>query len=259
MILVRSTHRPAQIGDSLAQVPFIDWLCRRFDQPAMITGFNAQVIDLLVDYHPFFFSDQVVDGFSTEVKLDVAAMLDGYSDMAHMCQSYFAANGFDPPDLPVDFAMTTKTWAGPDVMVLAPYSWSDLNGNKLWPHERWIEVVHTLRKRHGASQTYVLGSKSRDDPEVYLRAGLTPLFDRPLPQVLDLIQNAILLLSVDNGISHLAHYGGVSRHVLLAPGCHAGNWACNPRGLMVRAANPIDVSVKDVLQAAETVLGSCGI
>jgi hypothetical protein len=64
---------------------------------------------------------------------------------------------------------------------------------------------------------------------------------------------AALVISIDNGISHLAHFGGVSQHLLLAPACLPASFVANPRGRMIRGV-PIDITVQKVLEAAEEML-----
>jgi ADP-heptose:LPS heptosyltransferase len=86
-------------------------------------------------------------------------------------------------------------------------------------------------------------------------AGIQPVFDRPLSQVLDLMRQAPLVMTLDSGIGHLAHFGGVSRHVMIYANCLPGKFAEAPRALHVRGPMPAAISADQVLEAARQVLG----
>ena len=81
------------------------------------------------------------------------------------------------------------------------------------------------------------------------------MFDRPLPQVLDLMRRSSLVMTLDNGIGHLAHFGGVDRHVMLYPDCLPLWFAESPNALLVRGGpTPAGIPVGRVIELARQVL-----
>jgi hypothetical protein len=80
------------------------------------------------------------------------------------------------------------------------------------------------------------------------------LFDRPLTEVLDLLKRSPLVMTTDNGVSHLAQIGGVSRHVLLYPDAMRKGWAEAPLALIARGATPGDIRPDAVVDLALRVL-----
>lgn len=95
-----------------------------------------------------------------------------------------------------------------------------------------------------------------DDWSQFVDAGAIPLLDLALPEVLYILRRARIFLSIDNGISHLAHFGGVQRHVLLYPAILAPNLVANPRAKSL-IGHPQSIGVETVLSACADVLGYC--
>jgi hypothetical protein len=248
-----------RIGDSLAMLPFMLKTVRDRGpmESAQVHGLNPAVADLIAPVAPFFFNQEIPEGAEVEeFVLNVQEAYWNYSPTIHMAQSYFQRYNCPVPELPIAIDFPTRGVQNyrPDIAVIAPYSWTDWNGNKLWPHDRWISVVERLRAQNIIQGAYVVGSSSVDDYQVYANWAITPFFDRSLADVLNLIQSCGLFLSVDNGISHLAHYASVSHHVLLYPGCLKPTWVCNPHGIMVRRDAPAAVTVDDIMAAVQQVL-----
>lgn len=251
MIQIQTTHAYL-IGDCLSTVPFMAYLCGKHQTEAVVSGeFNSLVAAILgPSYHFRFDEDPSVYQFEAVYSLSVAALFDLCSQV-HMCQSFFKTENLPVPELPLELDLLAKPCDLPPGLVISPYSRSNMpDNNKLWPHERWLEVVQTLRNMGIADRVYVVGASGYDDPTLYIAAGVEPVFDRPLAMVLDLIRQAPMFLSIDNGISHLAHYGGVGRHVLLYPGCLPECWVRNPRAAIVRAPMPIDIQPAAIINAA---------
>ena len=244
------------IGDSLSQLPWMKHLCDQHETDALVTGgFNPLVADVLGTSFPFSFGEPDRQNFEAEYAVSVHALWE-YHTQAHMSQVFFRAAGKPEPELPLSLDLKVESPGIPPGVVISPYSVSNSHdNNKLWPHERWIAVVQALRDGGRIDRTYVVGASGADDPAPYVAAGIEPVFDRPLAQVLGLMRQAELVFTVDNGISHLAHYGGVDSHVLLYPGCLPECWVRNPNAVIVRAPWPIDVSVSDIIRAAKIVMG----
>lgn len=246
MIKIDACHS-GLIGDALSTVPWMQYLCEEHNTDAVVVGgFNRLVADVLGPSYRFTFQEEATGFFDAEYLVSVAALF-GYSGQTHMCQCFFRAAGKPEPALPLTLDLRVEPCGLPPGAVIAPYSRSDWQGNKFWPHERWIAVVERLRNDGLLGTAYVLGANGTDDPAPYVAADIEPVFDRPLAQVLDLLKRAPLVLTIDTGISHLAHYGAVERHVLLYPGCLPECWVPNLRAAMVRAPNPIDIQPQQLI------------
>jgi ADP-heptose:LPS heptosyltransferase len=255
MIQISCKHK-GHVGDSLAKVPYIAWLSRQYDTYAVITGaFNPHVAELLGRYMFLFEDHDTSELCDATYTLDVTEMDRRFRDRGHMSQSYFLDAREFPPDLPITLKLQTAPCPLPAGLVISPYSWSDSGSyEKTWPHTRWIELIGRLREHHLADVVYIVGAIARDDPEPYVKAGIVPVFDFPLTVVLNLLRHATAVLSVDNGISHLAHYGGVAKHVLLYPGYLPDCWVANPRGRMIHRGHLEQIQVSDVFEQARQVL-----
>lgn len=242
------------IGDTLAMVPFL----LHFQQPVHVTGlFNRHVIPLLGDA-PITF-DPEGSGAGADFVIGAQRAWDHCQAKGwrHMAQVYFEQHGLPVPSLPITLPLVSSSCDLPPGIVISPFSVSDLGCNKLWLHERWVYVVQTLRRLGMADRAYVVGSwSSGDSTSPYAVAGIRPVLDRPLTEVLDLLRKAPLVLGIDNGIAHLAHFGGVKRHVMVYPDCLSPHWAESPRAQHVRGSTPANISVDQVLEAARRILSS---
>lgn len=252
MLQIDANHA-GLIGDALCHVPYLEFLTRKHNQPALISGLNPLVTALLGPSYRFEFgplrSDQPV------IRLGMSDAFGQCVHQCHMIQAFFKQHNDPLPPLPVTLDLKEEPCGLPPGLVVAPYSRSNSpDNNKFWPHDRWIEVISTLRNEGLADRVYVVGASGPDDPSPYLAAGIVQVFDRPLAQVLHLMRQAPLFMSVEGGLSHLAHYGAVRRHVMLYPGCLPHAWARNPQAVLVTAKMPIHVNVIDILAGARQVL-----
>ena len=240
------------IGDALCHVPYMDFLCRKHNSKALVFGLNPLVAAMLAPSYRFEFgplrSDQPI------IRLSINDAF-GYVNQCHMAQAFFKQHNAPLPPMPMTLDLMAELCGLPPGLVVAPYSRSNSpDNNKFWPHERWLEVISALRKERLVDRVYVVGASGPDNPAPYLAAGVEPVFDRPLAQVLHLMRQAPLFMSVEGGLSHLAHYGGVRRHVMLYPGCLPQTWARNPYAVLVTAKMPINVQVCDMAAGARQVL-----
>jgi hypothetical protein len=232
-------HSPEPLlGDCLAQVPFMCAVAKARADRVRLTGrFNQSIIPLLGDM-PIDFDPHGNDA-GAEFKLPVwPAYMSSLRTKLHMAQCYFHDLDWPVPDLPIDLPFKTEPCGLPPGLVVSPFSGSDLGTNtKLWPHDRWVQVVQALRKLGLVHHAYVIGRSSTDSIAPYAVAGIQPVFDRPLTQVLDLMRRAPLVLTIDTGTGHLAHFGGVSRHVMVYADCLPAKFAeapgrCTSAGLI---------------------------
>lgn len=155
------------------------------------------------------------------------------------------------------------------LVAFAPYSgWK----SKEWPISRWRVVVEWLQREYGASIIYV-GKGDRPYPWIgHNLAGLTDLRELAL-----LLEQCDLLLSVDNGVTHLAAAVGTPTVALYGPllaryritvpwifpvqakecvGCyHSDKWTVPPRICPLRHHKCMrDITTSDVMEVCSTVL-----
>jgi ADP-heptose:LPS heptosyltransferase len=255
MIYVKSNH--PLIGDSLSFVPFLLALAEKHGE-VCVTGIFSEAVKPLIDRMPITF--RIQDQHTPGLKTDVTAAL-GYCHSQrrdlHMAQSYFALNHMPIPEVPMRLDMVVDDTAflrsqPLPYAVISPFSRSDAGHNKLWYEDRWAQVITRLRQSYGR-EVFVLGD-DKDNFYAYINAGAVPIRNRALPEVLSVIRHADVLITIDNGISHLAHFGGVDRHVLLYPMCLSKAWVDNPLAKKIYG-RPSDITPAQVLGAAEAVTG----
>jgi hypothetical protein len=255
--IIYAKGRP--MGDTLGLLPFI----YQFIGRVRVTGSFSRLVPPLcdgVEFNPerngqgahYYISAPISAGFLTERGVRL-----------HMMQTPFAQHGWPVPALPLVLPLVTAPCGLEPGIVIAPFTLHDFTLHdadarefqalKFWPHERWVAVIEAFRARGYVGPVYVLGAGT-DDASPYVAAGIEPVLDRPLPQVLDLLKKAQLFLSVDTGTSHLAQLGGCQRHVLLYPSTLRPLWAEAPMGLMARGATPRDIRPDAVVDLALWVL-----
>jgi ADP-heptose:LPS heptosyltransferase len=249
-------HSPEPlIGDCLAQLPFMCAVAEaRGDRVRLTGGVNRHIAPLLEPL-PIVFEPEG-SGTGADFTLQVwPAYQTGLRTKLHMVQCYFHDFGWPVPAMPIALPFKMEPCGLPPGIVLSPFSGSDLGTNtKLWPHDRWVQVIQTLRRLGLAEHVYLLGTHKADSTEPYAVAGIEPVFDRPLTQVLDLMRQAPLVLTIDTGTGHLAHLGSIKHHVMIYADCQPPIWAEAPRATIVRGPKPANISVDQVLEAARQVL-----
>ena len=100
---------------------------------------------------------------------------------------------------------------------------------------------------------YLIGTR-HDDVARFLIDGVSPFVDQTLPAVLHLLRSAHVFVSVLSGISHLAHFGQVDRHVLIYPEAEPQTLASNPRAVIIRN-KPWLITAPDVFAALSRFVG----
>lgn len=144
----------------------------------------------------------------------------------HMIQTYFHLLELPiPQDIPppsVQFAPTSDRYD----FLISPYSYSGTL-TKEWPLGNWYPILDRLLK---VGSVGILGSGQGlyKNPPCPFFQSVSYVYDRPLPEVATLISRARLVLTVDNGISHLTHAVGAP-HILLYPIILPVCWVQNPR------------------------------
>lgn len=236
-----------RIGDALSHVPYVNALCAEHSTGAFVTGFNHAASRLISPSSGLVFCAPT-EAVSHVETMDTQVAF-GLNNQFHMAQAFFHLGRKAIPELPIVFPMQECKLFIESGIVVAPFSRSDINHNKVWSDDKWIETVLIIQRKTGIRRAYVLGA-GLDNKGSYLKANITALFNRSLRQVLYVLRRASLVLTIDNGISHLCHYGNVARHVLLYPGCLPACWVDNPNAIKVRGACPADVTTGQMIDAA---------
>lgn len=246
------------IGDSLAQVPFLRAAGVAMGDEVMVSGpFNKHVIPLLEGLPIRFEPDAAAAGARHVIGAQACRDACAWRCWRwHMAQGYFLMNDMLPPELPIHLPLAVQDCGlpAPD-LVLSPFSVSDLGGNKLWPHARWLSVIESLSGLGMLGKVYVLGSSS-DDLSPYDQEGIETVVDRPLPQVLDLMRKSRLVMTLDNGMGHLAHFGGIKHHLMIYPDCLPPKFAESPLAVHVRGAAPVAIDPATVFDRALDALAA---
>ncbi len=215
--------------------------------------FNEAVRPLLVDL-PIEFSREGKDILQEKSYIvDCRTAYERYAKTSdlHVVQSYFALSGAEPPKLPYTLKLRSSFTSIRPSVVIAPFSAHDRAPDHLrfhdraWYDARWHEVIDAIFCLKPPRSVCVLGSGD-DDFQPFQRQGVEVVIDRPLTEVVTIIRDSSLFISIDTGLSHVAHLIGKKEHLLLYPDYFSRNWACNPRGRLIQG-RPVDISVKDVI------------
>ncbi len=111
---------------------------------------------------------------------------------------------------------------------------------KLWPQQRWIEIVAALRQR--GLQVVLTGGVGERELVDAIAGQLSPVpltlvGDASISQLTALYARCILVLGVDSGPLHLAVAAGVPTIALFGPGDHQrfGPWGHQDRNIVLRS------------------------
>jgi hypothetical protein len=254
-------HEAQNVGDTLNTIPWMLALAVRYNREVHAGGeFNNAVKALLVEM-PIKFGPIEGPGPNIEFVADVKASWEfsGPRNL-HMLQGYFALSGMPLPTLPVSLPFMSAPCNLPAGVVISPFCGGEPQepeGHvRVWYIQRWNALIEFLLSTGRTPCVYVIGG-DRDDPTPFLRDGVVPVIGYPLSQVLDLMQRADLCITIDTGTSHLAHFGGVNRHLLLYPEVNFSTIHTNPRARMLRAW-PADISADVVINEAARMIAEKG-
>jgi len=256
-VVVSVEHGGSMIGDTLNTLPFILHLADQYRRPVHVIGkFHAAIRDLLTDL-PVCFDLPSTDGPKISYTLSVQRSWDYVGPRGlHMSQGYFILNDTPRPELPITLPFRTERCELPTGFVVSPFCGSEPANTethtRVWFVDRWHQVIDRLLAQRPDLPVYVIGGPG-DDPVPYLRTGVVPVLGRPLPQVLDLLQRAPVTITIDTGTAHLAHFGGVSNHVLLYSVAVMKTTHQNPRATIIQAW-PKDITANMVMDAVQTYL-----
>ncbi len=250
-ICVDIVHSEGKIGDTLCVVPLILQLAELAGTEVHVIGAFAEPVKALTQRLPIRFG--VPDGEDAiNIRLDVSrAYAQGRLLNLHMVASLCRIASVPVPRLPVALDLVTVSVVLPPGIVLSPFSGSPDPWYKIWPLSHWLGLTRHL----AASQdlpVYVMGAGG-EAADRFADAGAIPLMGLPLPAVLQVMRDAAMFVSIDNGLSHLAHFGTVKQHLLIYPEMLPPRLVVNPwaRVLRERAKN---ISVERVIGHVEEMM-----
>jgi hypothetical protein len=254
-------HDAALVGDTLNTIPWMLALATRYNRRVYADGKFSNAVKPLVRGMPICFDAIEGVGPILEYVADVKESWNFTGPRGfHMLQGYFALAGMRPPTLPVTLPLATEPSNLQPGVVVSPFCGSEPQTPerhvRVWYQDRWNVLIEFLLSTGRTSHVYLLGGP-HDDPTPFIREGVVPVIDYPLPQVLNLMQHSHLCVTIDTGTSHLAHYGGVDKHLLLYPEVNFPTIHTNPRARMLRAW-PADISAEMVISEAAIMLAQRG-
>ena len=171
----------------------------------------------------------------------------------HMIRAWISVFGLKQPEqFPIPILNYEKQNVPTFDVVLSPFSHSE--GGKKWDYEQWNRVVEYLESKNIA---YTILSNDQ-----YYNNDITPFLgknhtrNQSLDVVLSIIEKAKLVISIDNGISHLTHFLGTP-HILLYPSdLFSKFWSMNFRENCTSLEGPVkDIKLEDVIGAIDHQLG----
>lgn len=239
---------PPMIGDSLCILPLALELANTFRKRVKMTGNFSGVIKPLVHGLPISFDDAIAPG-----RIQINAVLSDANEFArsndiHITQAFFVLAKMAPPPLPITVPLHTESCGLPPGIVVCPFTTADPDHVKRWYAERWMAVIDGLASAGKARVVYLVGGDG-EAFHLYDHPLVQPINGRPLPVVLDLMRNSPLVMTVDTALSHLAHFGKVSRHLLLYPKVNPPSLGTNPRGKFIHGW-PIEILPETVISEA---------
>jgi hypothetical protein len=255
-VVVNIDHPHAMIGDTITALPFIYYLARMFGRPVHVTGAFSRPVRALLPPGVAVFDG---DPGPTALRFNLGvgpARASAASLGLHACQGFFLLADIAPPPLPMPLDLVAEDCGLPPGVVLAPFTASERNSPdnhvRMWYPDRWRAVADHLANERGLRTIYIIGA-SNDDFTGFDFPGVTHVIDRPMPQILDLMRKAPLCVTVETGPAHLAHFGGVSKHVLIYGDIHPPALVSTAIGEIVRG-RATDVTVDAVRAAIVRVL-----
>lgn len=251
-VVVNIEHDHAMIGDSLCVIPFALALAERYKKPVHITGmFNKAVRSLIGDLPIIFDSSQSKGHIQFNVRIKENRDFAGPRGL-HVTQAPFVLAKMMPPSMPLEIPLAKTPSKLPRGIVICPFTASEAhdsaNHTRAWFVDRWLAVVSALIKAGRMEPVYLIGGYN-DDVDAFKHPRIIPIIGQPLSLVMDLMCDAAICITVDTGPSHMAHFGGIVRHLLLYPAINSPQLATNPWGKFIHRW-PQDITVDEVVAEA---------
>jgi len=244
-----------RIGDSLTAIPWMVELSSIFRKDIHVTGVFHSAIKPLVSTLPLRFDEPPIPGPILRFTASVLhAFGVAHSHSLHIAQGYFWLAEMAIPPIPFMLPLHMSPTMLKKGFCIHPFTTSD-NGdhNKLWWPERWQLVIKHILERFPETPIYLLGTKNEDIGPYLIADSVIPILGYPLEEVLDLLVRCFFFISVDSGLSHLAHFGGVKNHLILYPAETRATVVANPRGHIIHKKLE-DIMPEDVNELLDRIL-----
>lgn len=250
-VRVDIVHTETKLGDTLCVLPLIMQMADEYAMAIHVAGAFAEPAKALLSRLPIRFA-ACNHSSAVNVRVDIqAAYNQGRGLNQHMAASICQLAGWPLPMLPITIDLSSAPARLPSGIVISPFSGSRNPWYKAWPLDRWLMVVRHFAASQG-EPIYVVAA-SGENAVPFIHAGAIPLVGLGLPEVLDVMRQATLFASIDNGLSHLAHFGNVKRHLLLYPELLPPNLVMNPRAHVLRG-RPEHIQAETVIAHIDTLL-----
>jgi len=231
------------VGDSLVTFPFIQKVSESSSEQSFLFMKNWWVQKLMPSHYNIKpIGEMTLNDAKLNHKvyvLDIQDVFRKYCMTDHPTIGFFKLHGIDIPT--TDWAIlpdiSFDNNAAPDKqydVVISPYSVSGAN-NKTWPKEKWNELI---KKLNGYS-ICVLGSAI--DEQIY--EGVDYVFGMGASEVCAIMNRAMCVITVDNGIGHMAHSINKGNHLFLYSSAVIKGWSNYPQSdFIYKKMNEIEVS-----------------
>lgn len=243
-------------GDALASLPVLSWIAKELKgskqkiyiihtnpEVMRLAPFKEQMVIIGEAWHIGVYPD--IENLEKRLKVMTAskAWEAGQAHSLHMAQAHFEYLGLTIPKNFDWFKLDYPKIEIPSYdFLISPFSRSDDNHNKKWFDDRWQIIINRLREK--GKSIGVLGMSNCDNKPFI---DVDYIFDKPLTEVCNYLENAGTLLSIDNGIAHLNFLGPKIPHVQMIPECLSPTWICNMNANAVKIrGNPINITVEEV-------------
>lgn len=196
-------------------------------------------------------------GYDFEFTFDVnRAFQIGEQDKCHIAVAYAKMLGVEIKEVgPFYEAPLYIVHMGP--ILISPFSQSCASNqgkppNKMLPRDKWLPIIKFLRT---LGVVEVLGAKNNDVPAEWRFDEYAKILGNPLPEVARLLKYSKLLVTVDNGIAHLAASQGTPT-IVFYPDCLGLHWITpvgNPKAVVIQF-DPVEVSANLLLKKVKEVI-----
>jgi ADP-heptose:LPS heptosyltransferase len=185
-----------------------------------------------------------------------------YSNGIHMAQGNYSFLDLPiPPEVPTVPLQVKRPNYANDFnqtydFIISANSRSDSQNNKLWPFERWQEIINWLL---ASGYTVAALTSGRKDEHYFnnLDGEANGLSLKEVGGIyIKQVKKAVI--SIDNGISHFTRMLGAP-HILLYPQCLPRSWVNNPNSnCLILQKDPLQLTVDEVKSLIGIFLATCG-
>ncbi|MDE1905108.1 MAG: hypothetical protein KGH75_01475 [Rhodospirillales bacterium] len=211
--------KETQVGDSLTFLPTLDHFAKD-NKVRFGPIFNSWVLNCIP-------KNCVFDNSLTEEEADYDLVsVRGWSHAAnnnlHLIQGYFIGCDISI-NTDYTYSFSDTDYQQIDIVISPFSSTKDLSKcGKSWEYSKWIDLMNSFPKEYTKT---VVGALDEDYSWVPYKGDIQIVAGKSVAHIASLLKTSKLFISIDAGISHLAHLIRQKNHVLLYP--HVGPVAEN--------------------------------